>query len=199
MSKPKDPELRREDIIKAAMALFREEGFEKTTVDGIAKKAGIAKGSVYNYFKSKESVYEAIISDLSMRMLSKTKDILTDSNVSPKQRIINYIDFSFALGEKGNMNLSKVLGPSSNDTAKVMYTQALESGTWMIIPVLQSVLEEGSCLGEFRIGDAQFSAVALMGAFQKIHVAYYKLFDMDFVTSRKYLNDLLSRLLGTNF
>ncbi len=47
MAKPKVQVNRREDIIKIAQKLFRENGYEKTTVDDIAHHTGISKGSVY--------------------------------------------------------------------------------------------------------------------------------------------------------
>jgi AcrR family transcriptional regulator len=46
----------REGIVKAALALFQTKGFEATTTKAIARKAGIAEGTVFNYFKSKDDI-----------------------------------------------------------------------------------------------------------------------------------------------
>ena len=46
----------RERIFKAACKLFRDKGFEQTTVDEIAEKADVAKGTFFNYFPRKEAV-----------------------------------------------------------------------------------------------------------------------------------------------
>ena len=46
----------RERIVKAALALFQSKGFDATTTKAIARKAGIAEGTVFNYFKSKEDI-----------------------------------------------------------------------------------------------------------------------------------------------
>jgi AcrR family transcriptional regulator len=43
-------------IFKAAVRLFREKGFEETTVDEITERADVAKGTFFNYFPRKESV-----------------------------------------------------------------------------------------------------------------------------------------------
>ncbi len=48
-------------IVEAAMALFEEHGYSATTVDDIASRAGVAKGSVYWHFKSKEGLLLAIV------------------------------------------------------------------------------------------------------------------------------------------
>jgi len=46
----------REKIVKAALALFQTRGFDATTTKAIARKAGIAEGTVFNYFKSKDDI-----------------------------------------------------------------------------------------------------------------------------------------------
>ncbi len=47
---------RRERIYAAALFLFREQGYEQTTIDQITKRAGVAKGTFFNYFESKEAI-----------------------------------------------------------------------------------------------------------------------------------------------
>lgn len=51
---------KRELIIDTAAQLFSEFGFHEVNMDLVARKAGIAKGTIYNYFKSKEDLYFAI-------------------------------------------------------------------------------------------------------------------------------------------
>ncbi|MFD0939328.1 TetR/AcrR family transcriptional regulator [Pedobacter boryungensis] len=58
-----EPEKIKESIIKAAKELFRKYGYHKTSVNEIAKKARIAKATIYKYFDSKEQVLDAILMD----------------------------------------------------------------------------------------------------------------------------------------
>ena len=46
----------RERIVRAALSLFQTKGFDATTTKAIARKAGIAEGTVFNYFKSKDDI-----------------------------------------------------------------------------------------------------------------------------------------------
>src|SRR3989440_5895362 len=46
----------REGIVKAALSLFQTKGFDATTTKAITRKAGIAEGTVFNYFKSKDDI-----------------------------------------------------------------------------------------------------------------------------------------------
>ena len=46
---------RRDRLYEAALALFREQGYEATTVDQITRQAGVAKGTFFNYFPTKDA------------------------------------------------------------------------------------------------------------------------------------------------
>lgn len=60
MARPKKQLNRKTDILDAAQKLFSEKGFEKTTIDEIAKLAGISKGSIYLDFKNKDEIHLAV-------------------------------------------------------------------------------------------------------------------------------------------
>ncbi len=45
---------RRDRLYEAAVALFREQGYQATTVDQITRRAGLAKGTFFNYFATKD-------------------------------------------------------------------------------------------------------------------------------------------------
>ncbi|MFC7432815.1 MULTISPECIES: TetR/AcrR family transcriptional regulator [unclassified Agrococcus] len=57
------PNRSREKVLDAAAALAAERGVSATTVDDIAERAGVAKGSVYYSFASKDAVFEAVLAD----------------------------------------------------------------------------------------------------------------------------------------
>jgi AcrR family transcriptional regulator len=66
----KNKEQTKERILAAALALFREKGLEGTTTKEVSKKAGIAEGTLFNYFKTKE--------DLALYFFQKETDNLID-------------------------------------------------------------------------------------------------------------------------
>ncbi|MDR1542801.1 MAG: TetR/AcrR family transcriptional regulator, partial [Prevotellaceae bacterium] len=55
---------KRQLIKQTALSLFAENGYETTSISEIAKKAGISKGLMYNYFTSKEELLQIIWDDL---------------------------------------------------------------------------------------------------------------------------------------
>ncbi|MFN8451677.1 MAG: helix-turn-helix domain-containing protein [Anaerolineae bacterium] len=52
---------REQRILDAAAELIEHYGYDKTTVDDIAREAGVSKGAIYLHFKSKEALFEALI------------------------------------------------------------------------------------------------------------------------------------------
>ena len=52
---------KRDEIQRAALALFSRDGYERTSVDAIAAEAGVSKRTVYNHFGDKENLFLAVV------------------------------------------------------------------------------------------------------------------------------------------
>ncbi|WP_243035894.1 MULTISPECIES: TetR/AcrR family transcriptional regulator [Lachnospiraceae] len=61
----KDPEERKKEILDAAIRVFSEKGYEKTSITDIAKSINIAQGLCYRYFASKEELFDAALEEYS--------------------------------------------------------------------------------------------------------------------------------------
>lgn len=59
--KEREKEQRRNDIIKVSRKLFADKDFDKVSMEEIAKEVGLGKGTLYLYFKNKESLYFAVV------------------------------------------------------------------------------------------------------------------------------------------
>ena len=62
-------------FIISALSVFEEKGFNNTRIKDITEKVGTSVGNFYNYFKSKEEVFEVIISGLAELMVGKFKEL----------------------------------------------------------------------------------------------------------------------------
>jgi AcrR family transcriptional regulator len=60
---PAEQSAKRRQIIEGARELFLAQGFDAASMDAIARKAGVSKGTLYVYFDSKEHLFEAIVED----------------------------------------------------------------------------------------------------------------------------------------
>jgi TetR/AcrR family transcriptional regulator of autoinduction and epiphytic fitness len=66
-------ELKREDIIEAAVSEFKTHGFRATSMDRIAARAQVSKRTVYNHFASKEILFQTITQELCDRVMQVSK------------------------------------------------------------------------------------------------------------------------------
>jgi len=72
----KDSVRNRKLFMDAAEALFAANGFFLTTIEDIAKRAGFSKGTIYNYFESKEAIFIAILDEKFEKFLSGVRDVV---------------------------------------------------------------------------------------------------------------------------
>lgn len=97
----KNPEERKKEILDAAMNLFYKNGYESTSMADVANSMNITKGLIYNYFPSKDKLYEEALSnfineitdeyvsvfdlhsDSLIDALEKTSDVLNSKKTSP--------------------------------------------------------------------------------------------------------------------
>jgi AcrR family transcriptional regulator len=77
----------RERIIKAAARLFRKNGWESTTTRGIASAAGIATGTLFNYFESKEAIVAALIGEA----LERAEQEVRNRDESLEEKLFTFI------------------------------------------------------------------------------------------------------------
>ena len=77
MAESKSAEERREEIMDAAAELFSTKGYEETTTTDIMKKVGIAKGTLYYHFASKEEILDAMIERMGRRLIATARDCAT--------------------------------------------------------------------------------------------------------------------------
>lgn len=109
---------KKELIMNAAMSLVKTNGITGLTVASIAKKAGIGKGTIYEYFKSKEEIfYETMKYGLSLCVIELDKRSLIN-NPNYKQAIFNFIDVAYEIIK------SQSFLPFSSDSNQFIFEKA---------------------------------------------------------------------------
>lgn len=76
---------KRQDIIKAAFQVFGELGYQSTTIKTIAEAAGMAPGSIYNYFADKEDLFRSTVQEGWAAFLSEFDDLLRSGLPLPRR------------------------------------------------------------------------------------------------------------------
>ena len=83
----KHPELRREELLDHAQALFLTRGYDKASLNDVIASAGISKGAFYHYFPSKEALLEALASRFARQALAGVQGIFDDPGLDPLGRL----------------------------------------------------------------------------------------------------------------
>lgn len=84
---------KRQQILDAAKTLFARHGFQATTTDAVASEAGVAVGTIYNYFRNKDDLLSAIFREALDQRLAYWQALAADP--SPLARILGFIGHHF--------------------------------------------------------------------------------------------------------
>jgi len=93
--KAKHAAKRRSEIIGAASRAFDANGYAATTMDAVAAEAGVAKGSLYNYFPSKRELFIQVFTTALGEDEQTTGNLLTQP-VAASKKVSLYVDFWFS-------------------------------------------------------------------------------------------------------
>jgi len=88
MNKHLDPQERKQEILDAALSLFSEKGYSKTSIRDIQDAVGIARGTMYYHFASKEEILDALIMRLHNAVITKAKTLAENNNIPVPERLL---------------------------------------------------------------------------------------------------------------
>jgi TetR/AcrR family fatty acid metabolism transcriptional regulator len=83
------------DILDAAVRIFAKSGYHKAKISKVAEDAGVATGSVYVYFKSKEDILLKIFSNLWNKLYDELDIVVKNSSLSSSEKLDSMIDLLF--------------------------------------------------------------------------------------------------------
>lgn len=141
----KDFNDRRNEILDVANKLFITKGYEKCTIVNILEAVGIAKGTFYYYFKSKEEVLDALIDRLSSTAVQRAEEVVSNENYSPLMKLLHVI-LSMRIESGVDEGFIESLHQSGNS---LMHQKSLNTMVTKISPLLTRVVEEGVEQGVF--------------------------------------------------
>lgn len=137
---------RRNEILDAAGRLFSTKGYDKCTVNDILDAVGIAKGTFYYYFKSKEEVLDAIIDRVTEVVVARAEKAASNSEFSPVMKLLNIMLSMRVESEAGNDIMDELHKPEN----ALMHQKSLSSMVTRLTPVLAQVVNEGINKGLFK-------------------------------------------------
>ena len=160
--RPDVTEERKSQILNAAEDVFTKKGFDEARMDDIAGETGLSKGSLYNYFKSKDDLILAILDRIFQREF-KIFESLDLASVSATDAI-----WSFAETTSRDVKMMMRLLPITYEFMGLAFRNKLVQKAFKTyfnhyMDILVPIIQHGIDSGEFRPADAKEVALA-MGA-----------------------------------
>jgi AcrR family transcriptional regulator len=149
----------KKSIFEIAGRLFKEKGYDNTTVDEITKEAGIGKGTFFNYFPTKEALLQDFIKQKEELVFDLVKDQLT-RNIPTKDKIKNILILVAKSNEK-DRELTKLFV-----FEHMKHYGQEERKSTSLNQLIQVIFEKGIKIEDFKIGlDYKMAAGNLAGIY----------------------------------
>lgn len=158
----KPPETRRSDIVRAALRLFAAKGFAATRLDDVAEAAGIAKGTIYLYFETKEELFRDVVRQELLPLLDRFEEAVA-AHQGPAADLLRLL-------------LAGLARLTDSDAGAIPKLVVCEAGNFPEIArfyadevvgrgqnLLERILQRGIERGEFRPVDTEHILPALIG------------------------------------
>lgn len=142
----KDPEVRKNEIMDTAWELFNSKGYEKTSVLDILEKAGIAKGTLYYYFKSKEEILDAVINRTLDEGAARLEVIISGNSMNAVEKIKAVV----LNGLKETESEEHVLEYLHREENSIMHLKLLVQTIYKFTPVISKIIDQGIEEGLFK-------------------------------------------------
>ena len=138
------------EITEAAMATFAEKGYAATRVEEVARRAGVSKGLLYLYFKTKEDLFKAVIrSFVSPRIDALIAEIENTEQSAEDFLRGPFTEFAKFLPRSPARKLVRLLiaeGPKYPDLIAWYWENVVSKG----LAAIRSIFEKGVANGEFK-------------------------------------------------
>ena len=134
---------RREEILDAAHTLFTTKGFQPTTMEDILRIVGIAKGTLYYHFPSKEQILKALVLRIVHQVEQQAREIATSS--APAADKLAAIMSAMRLVDTETKLVDQFHAPGNAEFHLLSITAMIEHLT----PVLAEVITQGVSEGTF--------------------------------------------------
>ncbi len=188
----KKPEDRRREIVAKAWELFQKKDYEQTTMQDIMVELGIAKGTIYHYFDSKEALLEAVVDSVVENFIEQVRAGLaaTSGNALEKVRaLISAGNVEAAQGE----DLDTLHRPGNI----ALHARMFAVTVLKLAPLYESVVRQGNQEGIFRVEHPlECSEFLLAGILFLTDVGMYPWTQEDLVRRARTLGALLEAQLN---
>jgi AcrR family transcriptional regulator len=159
-----DRAARRAELASAAARVFAQRGVAKAAVSDIVKAAGVAQGTFYLYFDSKEDVVIAVAEQMVAQMVTGIEAAAHAPKASAVERMLGLGDMLSSFErDPGAAELVDILHHPDNHALHDRLAKLL---TPRLVPLVESIVEQGVAEGSFDVPDTHAAAWFVLGGLQ---------------------------------
>jgi AcrR family transcriptional regulator len=185
-------EIRRQALIDAAVAVFSAKGVAAASVDDIVRAAGVAKGTFYLYFPTKDDAVNAVASAMVERVAERVLAVAIDPRRSPVERLLAFGGgISEVSDEPYERELIEIFHRPEN---RLLHDRIGAQALVRLAPVVAATIAEGISAGQFRQQDPDHAAAYVLACFGSLHEVVTALEDVPDAIDE--LNEFVLRGLG---
>lgn len=162
-------ETRKEQVIEAAVHLFRAKGYHATSVQDIADAVGLRKGSLYHYITSKEELLFEIIHE-TIQAYTRRLEAIAARPEPAAQRLAEAIATHIEAVAQDTEGFAIFI--SETRALEPQQRQRIEEASSRYGHLLQRLIEEATREGAFRPADSAIASLAILGACNWMHRWY---------------------------
>ncbi|WP_054029715.1 TetR/AcrR family transcriptional regulator [Desulfatitalea tepidiphila] len=154
-------------LVSAAIDVFHENGFQKSRISDIVAKAGVAQGTFYIYFKSKEEIFHYICTEFKtmfMSLLDDAADMFTGASIEDIRRDLHRFIHELITLFTANYKMARLLFVEGSGYAG-KFGGIYESIYADFIGRIAAYLPVGQQRGHIAFEDAETEAAFLIGLF----------------------------------
>ena len=154
---------KRERIIAAAAKLFGEKDYHDTTTAKIAESAGVAAGTIYIYFRSKEELLVAVFEEFLGGHMKRLREGV-EREKTPRDKLMRLLELGLQLMQDNPESARIFLSQLRQSTKMVTVVAKRSSRAYK--DIIEDILVEGVRSGLCREVDVHAAASMLFGAFE---------------------------------
>jgi len=158
----KHPELRREELLDHAQALFLTRGYDKASLNDVIATAGVSKGAFYHYFASKEALLEALAERFARQALAGVQKIVDDPDLDPLGRLNALLATSRQAKIETAAEAWALFETLFRPENLVLFHRINLAASKSFTPVLVEIIRQGVEDGAFRTSDPEGVADIVM-------------------------------------
>lgn len=146
-------------IFETSMKLFAEKGYEATSIEEITATVGVAKGTLYYHFSSKEEIFDFLI-DEGIKLLQNSVDIKTAKYTNYVDKIKAIVLIQIKVVNKYEDIITIIL---SQFLGKEKRNQKCKDLVYGYINQIEEIVKEGVTAGQIKSGNSKAIASEIYG------------------------------------